>query len=351
MDIASRIKQYRLDKSLTQEQLASYLGVTAAAVNKWEKGKSLPDIMLIAPLARLMNTTTDDLLSFEKQMTQEQLENHMKRLSEMTKKCEFSDIYKAAMDTVKEYPSSDELILSTAQFLYGNMMIMGQTAEIYKSGIQELFERVVDSSDCRIVRAAVTILFYMYVNNKEYDKAHEYLDKISENDIEYLKMKAVLASRQDLKNESYEAIEKVIYTSYNNMSWALQFLTVNYMKDDNYDMADKVVEVERNLADALEMGRYMSASTGLELAVARKDEEECLRLLDIMADNILNINDFTCSFLFAHLNFSKFFQSAKYADVLKKGFEEDESLAFLRKNERFHSIMKKFEIAAAREVK
>ena len=40
MKINERIRAQRLTKKFTQEQVASYLGVTASAVNKWEKGIS-----------------------------------------------------------------------------------------------------------------------------------------------------------------------------------------------------------------------------------------------------------------------------------------------------------------------
>lgn len=35
------IKKRRLEKNLTQEQIAQFLGVSTPAVNKWEKGVSL----------------------------------------------------------------------------------------------------------------------------------------------------------------------------------------------------------------------------------------------------------------------------------------------------------------------
>ena len=46
------IRMYRKNRNLTQEEMASRLGVTAPAVNKWENNVSLPDITLLAPIAR-----------------------------------------------------------------------------------------------------------------------------------------------------------------------------------------------------------------------------------------------------------------------------------------------------------
>ena len=40
MRINEIIKERRLAKGFIQEQIANYLGVTAPAVNKWEKGVS-----------------------------------------------------------------------------------------------------------------------------------------------------------------------------------------------------------------------------------------------------------------------------------------------------------------------
>lgn len=53
------IRMYRKNRNLTQEEMASRLGVTAPAVNKWENNVSLPDITLLAPIARLLETTPD----------------------------------------------------------------------------------------------------------------------------------------------------------------------------------------------------------------------------------------------------------------------------------------------------
>ena len=51
--------------NLTQEELGVFLGVTAKAVSKWERGLSCPDISLIGQLAEELRISVVELLSGE----------------------------------------------------------------------------------------------------------------------------------------------------------------------------------------------------------------------------------------------------------------------------------------------
>ena len=62
MNIGAIILSLRKQKNITQEVLAAELGVTAAAVSKWEKGYTLPDILMLCALADFFQVTTDELL-------------------------------------------------------------------------------------------------------------------------------------------------------------------------------------------------------------------------------------------------------------------------------------------------
>ena len=55
------IRQRRQALGLTQEQLAGKLGVSAPAVNKWEKAASFPDITLLPPLARALGVPPGEI--------------------------------------------------------------------------------------------------------------------------------------------------------------------------------------------------------------------------------------------------------------------------------------------------
>ena len=82
MKIGEIIRKYRKERNLTQEEVAGRLGVTAPAVNKWEKGVSMPDITLLAPIARLLNITLETLLSFQEDLTAEEIGEIIKELDQ-----------------------------------------------------------------------------------------------------------------------------------------------------------------------------------------------------------------------------------------------------------------------------
>ena len=62
MNFGKTICDLRKQKNVTQEELAAELGVTAAAVSKWENGYTLPDILMLCALADHFHVTTDALL-------------------------------------------------------------------------------------------------------------------------------------------------------------------------------------------------------------------------------------------------------------------------------------------------
>lgn len=71
--LGARIAKLRRACGLTQETLGGQLGVSAAAVSKWETGAACPDVTLLCPLARALHTNVNALLAFEQTMTREQL--------------------------------------------------------------------------------------------------------------------------------------------------------------------------------------------------------------------------------------------------------------------------------------
>ena len=62
--IGEIIKAKRRERELTQEELANVLGVTKAAVSKWENAESYPDIEMLPQIAEFFHITMDELFGY-----------------------------------------------------------------------------------------------------------------------------------------------------------------------------------------------------------------------------------------------------------------------------------------------
>ena len=66
--LGKRIAAYRREQGMKQEEMAEKLGISAQAVSKWENDQTCPDISLLPALAKMLNTTVDELLSGKPEM-------------------------------------------------------------------------------------------------------------------------------------------------------------------------------------------------------------------------------------------------------------------------------------------
>lgn len=138
MKINEIIKERRLSKGLTQEQVASYLGVSTPAVNKWEKAISYPDITLLPALARLLGTDLNTLLSFKEDLTNIEINKFSNELMAIASEKCIDRAFEIAMNKIYEYPNCDSLILITAATLEG-IVQMFQAENTYEEKIESLY--------------------------------------------------------------------------------------------------------------------------------------------------------------------------------------------------------------------
>ena len=75
INLGAKIKSMRLGASMTQEQLAKRLGVSAQAVSKWESGTNMPDIQFLPDLSVVFGVTIDALFDMTDESKLERIEN------------------------------------------------------------------------------------------------------------------------------------------------------------------------------------------------------------------------------------------------------------------------------------
>lgn len=62
VNMGEKLKSLRLEKNLTQKQLANRIGLAISAVSSYESGSRYPSYEVLIQLARIFHVTTDYLL-------------------------------------------------------------------------------------------------------------------------------------------------------------------------------------------------------------------------------------------------------------------------------------------------
>lgn len=62
MILGTRLKEFRLRRGLTQEELAATLHVCRTTIAGWENGKRIPDIFMLCNIADAFEVSLDDLV-------------------------------------------------------------------------------------------------------------------------------------------------------------------------------------------------------------------------------------------------------------------------------------------------
>ena len=117
----SLIAAIRKEQNRTQQDLSNELGVSSAAISKWERGIGFPDVSLIEPLATSLGITIAELIKGER------IENGDANEYENL----LSDVVKVSKNEIsKKKKISNWIIAITVAVLYLLISIITQKWEI-----------------------------------------------------------------------------------------------------------------------------------------------------------------------------------------------------------------------------
>lgn len=66
--VSNQIKEYRLRRDLTQEELAKAVGVSRQSINSIERGRYIPSLPLALKFARLFECGVDELFQLQEEV-------------------------------------------------------------------------------------------------------------------------------------------------------------------------------------------------------------------------------------------------------------------------------------------
>lgn len=164
--ISRRLAQLRRASGITQEILAGHIGVSKAAVSKWESGKSCPDIAVLPILAAYFNVSVDALLDYQPQMDTKQIRLLYQRMCRRAANKPWPQLQKEWDDILRAHYSCWPLLNAGAQWLLNHLHLEGgahRQAMLQWAGAlcERTFQQADDAYQRRLAAMTLALLCLM----------------------------------------------------------------------------------------------------------------------------------------------------------------------------------------------
>lgn len=234
LQFAKVFSRLRKTHALTQEQIAQYVGVSKAAVSKWETGLSYPDILLLPKLATYLNVSIDTLLGYQPQMTAAQIREIYQRLAHDFATKPFDDVYQEITQLTDEYYSCFALINELNVLLLNYVNLAPQKDNVL-AFMLVLCERIQgQSEDFMLLQQARSVKAFVYLQREQPDEVLQLLgtepelryglDHIIAN--AYAQQQNVTRANEVLQVSLYQQIVEVI----SSLTYSLSFQLADEQK-------------------------------------------------------------------------------------------------------------------------
>lgn len=177
--LAENIRENRKQKKLTQEGLAELMGVSVAAVSKWETGASVPDIDFIIAMAQLFSISVDSLLGYE--MVGDNAAVLLEKLKALKDERKLDEAMALADKALSKYPNNFEIIYEASRMyrlaLFLKMSDKKATKACAEKSLklcQRAIELISQNKDpelneAKIMKDCADIYLYLGQNEKAYN--------------------------------------------------------------------------------------------------------------------------------------------------------------------------------------
>lgn len=343
MKINQFIHQKRKELSMTQEQVAAYLGVSAPAVHKWEKGVTYPDITLLPPLARLLKTDLNTLLSFHDDLTDIEIENFVCKLEKTVTKEGFDTAFHMAVDKIHEYPTCEKLLHTVSLYLEGALFLYSvPDPKPYKDVLESFYIRMSQSETGEIRDTAILMLLSYCRNRGDFAKAEELIKDLPSSPIDRQEQLAILYTQQGKNEDAKKMWESILLRKTAEILATLMSLAEIAVKEHRDDDATFFADQYESFSRQFHLAKWLPYAAHLPMAVERQDKDACLSILGKMLPAMNEEWEPQKSPLYRNLGQNASSFSHKLLNTIQNNLRYGEEFAFLRGNAAFDKLIAEF---------
>ena len=157
--IGDNIKRLRIQKSITQEQLAESMNVSSVAVSKWERGETTPDISILPRLAYYFQVSIDELMSYDSCAVELDIREFLKMYQKAAEAYNRKECRTLSSEAYQKYPNDYRVMELYMWDLIGGYADI-DTREIlnHADEISKICERILDGCKDSFIRADAIVM-------------------------------------------------------------------------------------------------------------------------------------------------------------------------------------------------
>ncbi len=176
--IGDKLKNLRRNRDLTQEEVATHIGISYQAISKWERGDGYPDITMLPTLANYFGVSVDELIGMDEISSAQKLDDINQKWQENRAKGAHKENVELMRSALKIYPNNALLLIQLSASLERLDGAEKEKKEYLKESIllHEQILRYCDDSEIR--GAALFNISDAYYRYGDYEKAVEYATKL-----------------------------------------------------------------------------------------------------------------------------------------------------------------------------
>ena len=223
------------------------VGVSTPAVSKWETNSSYPDITMLAPIARALDTNVDTLLSFNSKLTDEQSAAFAAEVASMAQKEGGQAALKRMNQILHTYPENPMLQFQMSAVLIRFPTQSDAEKEPNRQYAKKMLEVVIESGSAQLFSQAVYLLAALCLEDNELDRAQELLARMPAPSPDAQLMKAALYERRGNMKEAKLTVQTSLYLAFQKVETCLgKLVSRNYVPETA--AALHICEVHRQIA-------------------------------------------------------------------------------------------------------
>ena len=340
-----RIYKLRKEAGLTQKKLAQMLGVSEPAVCKWEAGSSMPDVMLLAPLARVLHTDLNKLFAYEETLSEKKIEELI-RAAEAIRQEEPEREASYWEEVLQKYPNAEMLQLVYVKLLTKHQ-IQGKLTEEQRGRLEEILLKLTESKEKRIQETAHLHLVSFYIRIRQFDKAKGQVEVLSPFDFNARHMKALLHYEAQEYAEGLKVSEQFLLECVQNALICLSHMADAMHLQKNKEREFFFAEAMCQLEELFQIPFYRGMVTKMSYYARQQENDKAVECFETYVDNVLCMEEICEKSEFASelgteaqfISNGELVSLGEYKKMLLEMMQNSEFMNRIRKEERFEATL------------